>query len=315
MNIYKIHNDEFEKKALGADWYNPFNNYFITCEGREMPAFTHLFGLDQSTVEECLSVDQSIKFESFDGYDFTTFNFITHNSEETKAWEVNIYASSNYIILVYDKSLESLSNLELGIINKRYNMLQKKGSVLNKIYYLVFDRTISAYFNILEEIEDMIEEIEENILTDARKRYLDEILTLKTKISFVRKNISPLAYVGDALLINDNNIISKPMYKYFTSLDLRINKLNDFSNNLRYLINEARNAYDSKISSKTNDKATLITIIAAFFAPPTVIAGIYGMNFEHMPELSWKFGYPFSIFLMIAASVIMYVLLKSKKWL
>lgn len=315
MNIYKIYNDEFIKIDGDNGWYSPDEQYFVTCEGHEMPFLVPIFDFDPSTVQECMSVDQYIRFQSFDGYDFTTFNFIIGRGTDVKTCEINIYSSKNYLILVYDASLEAFNELEQGVVNKRHNILLKKENMLNKIYYLIFDRTIVSYFETLEEMEAMIEEIENNIMTNVSRNNLARILEIKNKVSLIRKNINPMVYIGDALLINDNNIINKSMMKYFTTLDLRINKLNDFSNNLRNLINEARNLYDSRISSKTNDKATLITIIAAFFAPPTVVAGIYGMNFHHMPELQWWYGYPFAIFLMFLTSGLMYAFLKYKKWL
>jgi magnesium transporter len=315
MNVYKIVEEKFTKIPEDSNWYGPDNLFFITCEAHEMPSLVPLFSFDPSTIEECLSIDQYIKFESFDNYDFTTFNYTKCGQAGVETFEINIYASKNYIVLVYDSGLDPIAELEERIVNKKYHLLQKQGNILNEIYYLIFDKTISSYFDILEGLEDSIEEIEQDILVNVRREQIDSILVLKNQISHIRKNINPMLYIGDALLINDNNIISKPMLKYFTSLDMRINKLNDFASSLKLLINETRNAYDSKISSRTNDKATLITIIAAFFAPPTVIAGIYGMNFRHMPELDWLFGYPFALIMMFAASGIMYAFLKYKKWL
>jgi magnesium transporter len=315
MKIYKITGEEFALIPKEEAWFEIGSSYFITCESREMTELMPVFNFDSSTVEECLSVDQNIKLESFDGYDFTTFNHTTLQGGGLKSFEVNIYASRSYIVLVYDRNLKSLSTLEEDIIARRPNLLQKPGNFLNKVYYLILDRIIQDYFKTLEYLEDNIEEIESDIVLNGTRKQLDRIMQVKSVINYIRKYINPMVYIGDALLLNDNEVIHKTMMKYFTSLDLRINKLNDFSISLRHLINEARNAYDSKVSLKTNDKATLITMIAAFFAPFTVIAGIYGMNFDHMPELNWAYGYPFAIFLMFTVSGAMYAFLKYKKLL
>lgn len=315
MNVYAIENECFVKLEPQKNWYSEDGVFFITCDKDEAPELVHVFNFDPQTIEECLSIDQYIKFESLDGYDFCTFNYATYNENQLEFFETNIYVSKKYIILVYDKTIEQMKNVENRVINKKYNLLSRRGETINKIYFLIFDDTVSQYFTIAENIEGRIEDIEKNIMLDyANKEQFQEILNVRTHISRLRKNINSMVYMCDSILFNDNNVITKPMMKYFTNIDIRTNKLYDYSNHLRNMISETRNVYDSKVALKTNDKATLITVIAAFFAPPTVIAGIYGMNFKHMPELDWIFGYPLAILLMLAASGIMYILLKIKKW-
>jgi magnesium transporter len=119
VNIYKIINDDFSKISQEHNWYNPDEFFFITCEGHEMPLLVPVFGFDPSTIEECLSVDQYIKSESFDGYDFTTFNYIDSIGVKLKQYEINIYASRNYIIFVFDRKISALCEMEKQIIGKK----------------------------------------------------------------------------------------------------------------------------------------------------------------------------------------------------
>ena len=98
-------------------------------------------------------------------------------------------------------------------------------------------------------------------------------------------------------------------------MDTRLKKLYDFAASLYELGNELIYTYDSKLTIKTNDTVNKLTLIMLFFAPLTVITGIYGMNFDIMPELRWSFGYPFVLGLMVAISVLLYLSLKKKKWI
>jgi magnesium transporter len=114
--------------------------------------------------------------------------------------------------------------------------------------------------------------------------------------------------------MDENKLMDRDQARYFRNIDTRLMKLYDFADNLYVLSNELLHTFDSKFTSQLNETINKLTVITLFFGPLTVIAGIYGMNFTNMPELSWTFGYPAALGLMAAVSAVIYIVLKKMKW-
>jgi magnesium transporter len=130
-----------------------------------------------------------------------------------------------------------------------------------------------------------------------------------------KKQLRALSYLGEQILIDENGLLDKRQIRYFRNIYTRLKKLYDFAESLYDLGGELLHTYDSKLTIKTNEIINKLTIITLFFGPLTVITGIYGMNFEFMPELSWPAGYPLALLFMTVVCVAIYLTMKRKKWL
>lgn len=290
--------------------------YFILCNPHDMLTLQPHYNFDKGTVMECINLDESVRFSSFDGYDFISFIYFWIENESIKSCEINLYIANNFLILVVPETniSQCLDKLIHELYDKILNITTLIG-IINRVYYLIFDSFISDFSSTLEKTEDAINAVELAMQKEINKQQFNQAASIKEGIYLIKKHIRPLLYISDQFLVDENKFIGRDNLKYFKNLDIRINELYDFAVNLQDYANQTLYSYDSRMTIQTNEIVNKLTVIMLFMGPLTIIAGIYGMNFRHMPELSWYYGYPFSIGLMILVSVIIYAILKVKKWL
>ncbi len=291
---------------------------FLITSPEDMIQLQPLFGFDQETVADCLNYDENIRHEAYSGYDFISLLYFYVNSDlSTVSAEVNIYLGKNYCLLVLPDDIDD------GVLSKWREQVMAKITKFgheelsgNRICYFIMDAFLQRLLESMERIEDEINKMEDFMLNhQVDKNFLGSINRLREIAYLLKKMCRPLLYVGDGLLMNENGLIAKENYKFFKNIDTRINKLYDFSVSLQEYSNQMLGIYESKIAMQTNEVVNKLTVITVFFAPLTIITGIYGMNFIYMPELSWKLGYLFSFGLMALVSLIIYIILKIKKWI
>ncbi len=300
------------------DWYQAKGQYFIFCDASEVTTLQQMFLFDDSTIMDCMTVDENVRFESFAQYDFISLIHLSMQNGNLINNEVNVYIGPNYLVLIPPADPAAAAAYEAlcrGIISgeKRSEYLSEQ--VLNILYYKIFDKLITDLFFMLEAVEDQVQAVESLIITKAEKSHFGAIARLKEMTGRIKKMFRPLLYVGDQFVVNENGLIPQEMMRYFKHIDIRLNKLYDFAANLGDMTDQLIYLFDSKIASQTNEIVTRLTILTLFFSPLTVITGIYGMNFIFMPELKWYFGYPLAILLMAGVTGFIYFVLKKKKWM
>ena len=298
------------------------SSLFISCRPNDMHILHKVLELDESTVLDCMDIDESVRFTAFDGYDFASLVHLEIEHDEIVFSEVNLYISRKYFVLVMpEKNNQRLSALEEKIIGYARSFLANKHlntdsiEYFNQLFFLFFNTLISYFSDTLELLEDHMQELSEKITRQVENEYFDNIHTLRGTAYSVKKILRAFSYMGLQILCNENNVLSKKKLFLFRNLDTRFRKLYDFSENVYGLSTELLQTYDSKISQRTNYIINKLTFVTLFFGPLTVITGIYGMNFQVMPELKWPWGYPLSLLLMAGISVGIYLIMKKKKWL
>ena len=299
---------------------------FVFCRQAEVPALCEQWHFDESTVVDCMNIDESVRFTAFDGYDFVS---LVHQEsggmENSRFNEINLYISKQYLVFVSpnpDAQSKKLAALEEKMLQAAQGYLtgavKENGvEVLNHLYFLLFNLLLSDFSDILEAHEDRMEELSEHITVNgvAEEKVFEHIQTFRKRTYVVRKILRALSYMGLQILCNENETLAKKKLFLFRNLDTRIRKLYDFSDSVYGLSTELLYTYDSKLAQRTNDVVNKLTIITLFFGPLTVITGIYGMNFEWMPELDWRIGYPLTLGVMVLVSFIIYWIMKKKRWL
>ena len=287
----------------------------VICNSGELYDLLDVFGWDRDTVDECTNLDEKVRFNNYDGYDFVSLLYAESEDDNITQREVNIFFSDKYLTLVLPESPgNSLSKLADKLIAACPTALARPAPLIH-LYYLLFDNIASYYSNSLEKLENTIENMAEAIEMQPEKEQLAEIVQIRKTTYTYKKLIRALSYVGDQVLLDDNKFLDNSQLRHFRDVDTRFNKLYDFADNLYALANDLLNLYDSKSSAQMNETVKKLTIITLLFGPPTVIAGIYGMNFINMPELHWHYGSFAAMVLMIAISTIIYTILKKKNWL
>ncbi|MDR1797345.1 MAG: hypothetical protein LBR44_07910 [Clostridiales Family XIII bacterium] len=292
---------------------------FVACAPGELPAVADAFGFDGATVAECRGQAEHNHHVLSGGYDFLTFSHLALGGDGIDICYFHLYVSERALVLVADaeghaplarlraRALEAAAALKPG----------DAGGALNRLYAFLLNELFTDYYAMLETLEDLLEDLSEAIVADrgADEDLLPRIDRLRRMAYTSKKNLRSVNYLVDQILLDEMALIKKSQLPHFRSVGAGFRKLNDFAGGLYGMSSEVLNNYNSRLSMKTNDTVNKLTIITLFFAPLTVITGVYGMNFAHMPELSWKHGYPYALLLMLGVSAILFVVMKRKKWL
>lgn len=314
MRIFNVSTQRFVDSHAQKNWYLKEYEYFLLCAPDEVEELQSIFPFDQETIEECRTVDENVRFDSFERYDFISLNHFFVQERELVLNEINLYVGANYVILIGDLASAVIEGIGRYVF-QRLQMTQGDKQVLNKVYYWIFDRLLSDLALSLEDLDGALQTLETGIIEDVQKEHFKEIIHWREQVTRATKYLRPLLYIGDQFLVNENNFIYKEKMRYFKNIDVRINKLYDFAVSLKELSDQLIYLYDSSLTSKTNDIAHRLTVLAIFFGPLTVITGIYGMNFEYMPELRWVYGYPAVLGVMSLTIVVLFLVFRKKRWL
>ncbi len=290
---------------------------FLLCRPQEVPDLQTAFGLDEGTVLDCNDLDESVRFTSFDGYDFLSLVYVEPKESAALLQEINVYISKRYVILVMPPhESQRLSALEQAVLGVAQAMTvgERQGRI-GRLYFAILHALVADFGDMLEGLEDRIEALSECVALKLDEHCFTRINDLRRITYTVKKQMRAFSYIGGQILMDENELIDRRQVRYFRNIDTRMKRLNDFAESVYTLSNELLYTYDSKLTMRTNDIVNKLTMLTLIVGPLTVITGIYGMNFDVMPELRTPWGYPIVLAVMALISFSIYRFFKRKKWL
>jgi len=269
------------------------------------------YSIHPLSLEDILNIHQRPKIEHFDTYNFIVLKMLTYNQEscEIESEQVSIVFGKNYVLTFQEKSGDVFDSLR-SRIKAANGIIRKSGS--EYLVYAIIDAIVDHYFLILEHLDENLEELESEVVSKPSLETVQKINQLKKNLITMRKSIWPLRELLAKLLRSEFVLESSVIY--FRDVYDHTVQIIDIIESLRDISSGILDVYLSSVSNKTNEIMKTLTIIATIFIPLTFIVGIYGMNFAHMPELEWEFGYPFVLFLMAGMVITMIFYFKKKKW-
>lgn len=250
-------------------------------------------------------------------------------------YEDCIYISLKMMKLEQNRNQVSVENLSLILTDKVLISFQEsKGDVFEPVRerirahrkrirssgtdYLVFallDIVIDNYIYIISEFAEKTENLEDKLLSNPNQSIIHEINSYKKELNFLRKNINPAKEMVLSLSKTESDLIKKKTFIYYKELLDNINHAVESTDNLREILSDQLNIYHTTMSTKLNDVMKFLTVFSVIFIPLTFIAGVYGTNFDVVPELHYKYSY-FIMWTSFAVIVIgMLIYFKRKKWL
>jgi magnesium transporter len=181
--------------------------------------------------------------------------------------------------------------------------------------YSLIDLIVDTYFIVLERLGERMETLEEELVTDPTTETLQAIHQLKREMVFLRKSTWPLREVIGALERGESPLIQETTGVYLRDVYDHTIQVIDAVETYRDILSGMLDIYLSSVSNRMNEVMKVLTIIATVFIPLTFVAGVYGMNFQHMPELAWPWAYPLLWVVMVVIAAAMVVYFRRKKWL
>lgn len=283
--------------------------YWIDADVEDLELLQPLFNLHDLAVEDCLSdEDQRPKIEIYESHYFIVVNSIRFDDEEIFLRALNVFLGRHYIITVTKQKIN-----ELRILKPM--LWEQEVSEPDMFLYLLIDLVVDNYFSVGDRIEARIEKLEEDILMHTKKSHLSEIIGLRSEILWLKKMLGPQKEVINTLNKKDLRLIDDQLQKYFSDIYENAVKISETFETYRDLMGNLREAYQSSIANRANEIMRVFTAITTIFMPLTVITGIYGMNFDHMPELHTKYGYYGVIGVMLTLGCGMLYVFRKKEWL
>ena len=272
------------------------------------------FDIHVLVLEDVLSIDQRPKQEDYDNHLFVVLKMLTYDDEHqcVRSEQVSIILGQNYV-LSFQEVVGDVFEPIRERLRQAKGRLRKMGP--DYLFYALLDALVDSYFLILEKIGDRIEGLEDELVTEPTDATLRQIHELKREMIFLRRNIWPLRELISGLQRCESGLIQENVEIYLRDVYDHTIQVIDTIESLRDMVSGMLDIYLSSVSNKMNAVMKVLTIIATLFIPTTFVAGIYGMNFDHMPELHWKYGYIvlWGVLLAIFTSMIIYF--KRKKWL
>ena len=270
------------------------------------------FGLHPLLLEDILNTEQRPKMEDFGDYIFVVLKMLYYDEAEIEAEQVSLVLGSNFVISLQEREGDVFDPIRERI-RKNKGRIRKAGA--DYLAYALLDAIVDNCFLILEKIGERIEDTEQQLATNPTPETLQLIRKLKKGMIFLRKAIWPLREVVSGLERCESVLIHESTGAYLRDVYDHTIQVIDTVESFRDMVSGMLDIYLSSISNKMNEVMKVLTIFAAIFIPLTFVAGIYGMNFQFMPELGWQWGYPMILIVMASIAAGMLVYFRRKRWL
>jgi len=271
------------------------------------------FDLHPLVVEDIVHPGQRPKMEEFEESLFIVFNMLTYDdgATEVKSEQVSLVLT-DHVVLSFQERPGDIFDLIRDRLRNGKGRIRKMGA--DYLAYSLLDAVVDHYFIILEKVGGRIEELEETLINNPKPETMQEIHRLKREMLFLRKSVWPLRELIAGIEKSESQRVKTSTQKYFRDVYDHTIQIIDTVETFRDMLSGLHDTYLTVISNRMNEIMKVLTIIATLFIPLTFIAGIYGMNFEFMPELKWRYGYLFVWIIIIIIAFFMIMYFKRKKW-
>lgn len=275
-------------------------------------AIGKVYGIHNLVLEDILNTDHRPKVEPFEDYVFFTMKMMWYNEEdELEREQISIVFGKPYVLCFQERKGDIFDPIRERIRTDS-GLIRKKGT--DYLVYRLIDTVVDNYFIIIERIEERVEDLEELITADTDDDHTRTIQHLKREIITLKRALLPLREAVSGLEKGVSDLVHQENEKYFRDVYDHLIQIADNLETNREVLSGLMDMQMANMSNRMNQVMKVLTVIATIFIPLTFIAGIYGMNFDNMPELHYKNGYFVVWGVMLAVFLMMLVYFRRKKW-
>lgn len=270
------------------------------------------FDLHYLLVEDVMNTDHQPKADEFENHLFFTLKMLYRIEGQSIDYEhISFVLGKNYLLSFQEKEGDIFDNLR-NRIKQDNGVIRKRGA--DYLLYRLIDAIVDSYYSVLDSIGKRIEEIEDNISSNATELDFIEIQKLRKEFIYLRKVVYPLREALNKVIKNEEGFIEERNEKYFSDVYDHVIHLIDSLDTYKDLTSTLMDLYMNTINYRMNEVMKLLTVITTIFIPLSFVAGVYGMNFENMPELAWPNGYYGVLIVMGVIFLAMIGYFRYKKW-
>jgi magnesium transporter len=274
-----------------------------------------IFGIHNLVLEDILNTHQRPKFEEYDDHLYIVLkSLLTENERFTVAYEqISLLVLKNFVFVFKEKTDDLFKPVQQRLKTSK-GRLRSLGS--DYLTYAILDTIVDQNFIIIDSLDDAITSVEDSLLTsEPTQDTLHTIQMLKREIISIRRNVSPIRELMSGMLRSESDLINEKTHIYLRDVSDHAIRVIESIELYREILTGLLDIYISSVSNKMNEVMKVLTVFASIFIPLTFLAGIYGMNFEYMPELKWKWAYPVLWAVFVSIPVVLLIYFKRKKWL
>jgi len=270
------------------------------------------FGLHELAVEDASHGHQLPKIDEYGRSLFVVLPIVELKESELLTGELAIFAGDNYVLSVRHKSAHGFADVRQR--TEQEPELLRYGSAY--VLYALMDAVVDRYFPVIDALSAEIEEVEKTIFAEQSTRAsIEALYGLKQKLLIVKHAAGPLLEATGKLYGGRVPQLCAELQEYFRDVHDHLMRLNQTIDNLREMVTTATSVNLALITLQESEVTKRLAAYGALVAVPTMVAGVYGMNFDNIPELSWRYGYPMSIALMVLIDVYLFYRFRKAKWL
>ncbi|XPV76847.1 MAG: magnesium/cobalt transporter CorA [Desulfovibrio sp.] len=272
------------------------------------------FEISPLILEDILNTGQRPKLEDDTKEIFITLKilFLSDDKESVHAEQFSAILQNKCLLTFLERSVDVFKPVQ-DRIQKHTGRIRKLGP--DYLVYTLLDCVFENYLKVIEVLGERIEEIEDEVLDDPTSELLEEIIVYRREIAYVKKSIRPAREIAYKLARIDSDLVSQEIKPFLRDLSDMAELAYDSVEIYHDMLTDHLNSYNMVVTNKLNDTMRFLTIFATIFIPLSFLAGVYGMNFEVMPELHLKYGYFILLGVMAAVALVMLYYFKRKKWL
>ncbi len=270
------------------------------------------FHLETLTLDKIIDLEQRPKMEEFDQYLYLSLKTLWVNENaDIETEQISFVLGRGFLLTFQEKDADLFDEV-------RERLRSNKGIVRTKrsgyLLYLMLDAIVDNYIKAIDLLDEKIESISASVIKDKQEDALLEIEHLKSEIIKVKRNLSPLRDVVTSLHNGDSEILLADTVRFIGGIKDQIISILEESESHRQVLEGLTNIHLTNLNNRMNEVMKVLTVISSFFIPFTFLAGIYGMNFEYMPELSWKYSYFALLGVMVVVLIGMVIFFRRKRW-
>jgi len=295
--------------SASVSWFNVDGLHDV----ESIESIAEPFGLHPLAVEDIVHTGQRPKAEEYEDSLFLVLRMLSYNDEAGRVddEQVSFVIGPHWLLSFQQRAGDAFDGVRERIRNDR-GRIRRAGP--DYLAYSLIDAIVDQYFVVLERLGERVEALDEEVSERAEPRKLEEIRQLKREFLFLRKSIWPLREVLSGIQRGESPLFDEHTLIYLRDAYDHTIQVIDTVETYRDMMSGLLEVYLTNISNRMNEVMKVLTIIATIFIPLSFVAGVYGMNFAHMPELSWRYGYYGALGVMGAVAVGMLAFFKRKGW-
>ena len=310
----KVLREEADVKKMAAQFYNPNNVLWVDIQDAsevEVKALEKEFKLHPLAIEDVKKGRQRPKIEEFEKYAYIVAKELVSKNGSYASQQIDFFLAQTTLVSVRRGKDEAIDEL--------FERLKKNPSTLDKgpdfLLYQILDATVDKFFPELDDIDWRIESVEKQIFKETSPSALNDLFKVKKNILYLKRTVTPLREVLNMLSRVDSKLVRAENQVYFRDVYDHLTRINEVIETQRELTSTATEEYLSTVSNSLNTIMKKLTAVTVIIMIPTLIAGVYGMNFKNTPEFDLEHGYYFALGVMLLTALGSFAYFKRRGWL